>query len=166
MASPVSSTPPKALFGAEQLDSVIALIHAPDADASYDELACSAGDQKNIARLITLLGETPTWYIMRYSLELIQIGREIANVHPMKFLSTILRDPKLAEHLKSIHSSIKWNIVMLGLYKSFQFQHDHGRLLPYLDAFAAEVHASAEALRPMIEAQEWEKMALFLLENA
>jgi hypothetical protein len=133
----------------------------------YSQLSCSDIDRQKITHLVTTIAENGKLVLLfKYQRELRQIGREIEHVHPLRFLGTILSDPTLKSSLKEISRDyFKWSNFIDGLANGLTLQAKQNRVNIYLNDFAKEIGVKPEVLQGFVNSQEWEKMALFLINN-
>lgn len=149
--------------------SIIKKPPAKTGEIAYKDLSCSPQDQEKIRTIISMMGEHSKLSLWANQNHLREMGAQIAHVHPMKFLTTILTDP----HLKSCMMII-WNdyfkrkgflgsTTESGLTPSLNREADKGKLNQYIPEFAAELQTPAEALRPFFESRDWENLVQYLI---
>lgn len=138
---------------------------------TYDKLQCD--EDNNITTLITTMGESSYPALFWNQRTLIDIGKAITPVHPLKFLSVILTNRVLIHHVKSFQDSWKWSIFCLRLNHNLSFLHQHDKVKMYLDGFIADVFKKKpeeeqqdllHTLEEFTDKQQWEQMVSFLLD--
>ncbi len=126
-------------------------------DLTYAELACNEADAKLIRELIGFLGENGYIACALNSSELERWGAQIAHVHPLKFLATIFKDPRLRLCVRNVsEESIKWSRFLKGLKPNLTREADKGKLEQYLTSFAADIGVPADLIYKYFQNRDWE----------
>ncbi len=129
----------------------------------YADLYCTDEDRKKIGWIITTVengGIDLIWERKRLD----DVGDEIMPVHPYKFLSTIILDPKLKNSLKNIFQYIfpfKKMGFLAGVKKGME--REWGNLETHMGEFASEMGTTCEKIRPLILAKDWNGLVCHLL---
>lgn len=154
-------------FGAE-LASIIKFPppDGPKGDLTYAQLVCSDQDKAFIYEIITTMSENGKLTLLFQQGHLKQLGAQINHVHPMKFVTTILNNPRLRSCLNDIAEDyFKWNGFMDGLGPSFNREADRGKLDHYINDFAAEMGVTPDAIRKYFQNRDWEGLVKFLMKS-
>lgn len=94
------------------------------------------------------------------------IGAQINHVHPLKFISTIVTNPRLKTCMNEIFDDyFKRNGFMDGLGPSLSREADKGKIDPFLNDFSAEVKVPVESMRPYFQNRDWEGLVRFLMQS-
>ena len=128
-------------------------------DLTYPDLACSETDAKCIRELIGFIGENGRIACFVNSSELNAMGAQIGHVHPLKFLSTIFKDPRLRLCVRYIsEDSIKWGKFMGGLAPNLTKEANKGKLEQYLVPFAEDIGVPPDLIRKYFQNRDWEAL--------
>ena len=138
---------------------------------SYQQLTVSKDQILVISKMIQTIGDTYLVSLYFKQAELIEMGEKIENVHPLKFLETILNNPVIKKSMLDIKSSnLKWNGFLKGDKDSPGFidkcqQEDNlGNFAPYIKDFCRAVNVDSQNVLSLFEAREWEKLISFLVQ--
>ncbi len=133
---------------------------------SYQDLVCTDQDQSTIYEIITTLAENGKISLLLKQHHLKSLGSQINHVHPLKFLSTIVTNPRLRECLVDIFDDyFKRNGFMDGIGPSLTREAEKGKLGAYINDFAAEVKAQRENIDSFFQKQDWEGLVRFFLSH-
>jgi len=145
-------------------------------DDAFDQLTIGKEQPKKIYFIIHTLAESHRQSYNVFSLglaltskksKLAQLGEEIADVHPLKFLEYTLLHPQLAKDMKTLqdaNSMLTWNPFVKGLATNLNKELDAARLLPCIEGFGRTLNIDPVSIRPYVEKREWEQMAKFLID--
>lgn len=137
-----------------------------DYEAScYAELPCSEQDAAYIHEIINIVGTNNkvTLLVKRSYLNL--LGTYIAHVHPMKFLTTILKSPELRPHMKPIFDDyFKRGGFMDGVAPSMTREADRDNLFQYIHDFAQDLGVSGYDLEKYFKNSDWEGLVRYLID--
>ncbi|MBX9744517.1 MAG: hypothetical protein K2X08_04830 [Chlamydiales bacterium] len=135
-------------------------------DKPYSELICSEKDIAAIEKLITNLAKHD-WLTLFFTNEgtlLKQLGAQINHVHPLKFLSTIFKDPTLRSCMSIIADDyLKWGNFMEGLAASLTKEADKGKLELHLTAFCADIGIPLKHIEKYFPNRTWEALVRSLM---
>ncbi len=135
-------------------------------EVAYKDLPCSEQDKARIIELVSTVAESSKLSLLFNQSHLKEIGSQINHVHPMKFLSIVFSNPHLKGCMFFIWDDyFKRTEFMDGLGASLSREADKGKLLLYLDEFAAEIGASAGALKTFIDVRDWDNLVLYLIQS-
>lgn len=133
---------------------------------TYDDLVCTEADQKNIFEIITTMADNGKLSLLMKKNHLQSLGAQINHVHPLKFLSTIVTNPRLRECLHYIFGDyFKRNGFMDGIGPSLSREAEKGKLDLYITDFANEVGVPKENLNESFKNQDWEGLVRVFLES-
>lgn len=154
------------LFAAPAMASIIKKPPAKPTETLYKDLVCTDQDRANIYEIISTMAEKGKLGLLFQQSHLREIGAQINHVHPLKFLSSIFKDP----HLKSCMYYIwddyfKRNGFLDGLAPSLTREAEKGKLNFYLNDFASDLGVSVEAIKPYFDVRDWENLVLFLIQS-
>lgn len=135
-------------------------------EAGYKDLVCTDQDKATIYEIITTIAENSKLSLLLKQSHLKQLGAQINHVHPLKFLSTIFANPRLKMCMYDIFNDyFKRNGFMDGLVPSLQKEAERGKLAVLLPEFATEVSAPADAIKPYVDAMDWDNLVRFLMQS-
>ncbi|HSX03185.1 MAG TPA: insulinase family protein [Rhabdochlamydiaceae bacterium] len=130
----------------------------------YSTLPISHEEKMMISKLIVTLAENNVFKLLFEKKKLEKLGKRINHIHPMKFLGTILLDPRLSHCLREIKkSSFKWENFMGGLVRRMDEEFSHDNLRKYIPGFCSTVQANPDQLVTYIEKKDFEGMIISLL---
>ncbi len=133
-------------------------------DVSYKELVCSTEDTACISEILMILAEHGKISLLFKQGHLKQLGAQINHLHPLKFLSTIFKDPNLRECMKKVADDyFKWNGFMEGLAPSLTKEADKGKLEKHLLDFAEDIGISPDHIRKYFQNRDWESLVHSLM---
>lgn len=132
---------------------------------SYANLYCTPEDKKKIGWIITTVDEGGIDLVWKKG-RLDAVGEEIFPVHPYKFLTTILLDPILRNRLKHIFN-YKLPFKKIGFLGGVKrgMEREAANLETYIHEFASELGTTAQAIRPLMQAGDWNALVVHLLEK-
>lgn len=141
---------------------------------SYQELAPTTVEAQTIYNMIHTIGsfDTPMLYFKKT--QLINWGKSIAHVHPLKFLETVLKNAVLKKSMRDIESGfggLKWKGFLQGEGESLGFafkcqrEDDAGNFAPYLRDFCTAVKIEFKKVNPLVKVKNWEEFIRFLINN-
>lgn len=156
------------------------LIDLPNQDdsakaVSYDKLTCSEENRKNIKDIIVTLGShsgAAEIALLAHYQRLNSYEKELRKVHPLKFIEIAVKDSEMRLWLHSIMNGFFTRKGFLGdensngLAQRLSLKAKMGMIEPYRKDFAKAVGINPEYIRPFIEAQDWEGLMTFVIENA
>lgn len=135
-------------------------------DLTYAQLVCTEQDMAFIYEIITTMDENGKLALLFKQGHLKQLGAQINHVHPLKFLSTIFKNPDLRKCMKGIEADyFKWNGFMDGLGPSFNKEADKGKLESYLKDFADDLGIPAEGMRKYFQNKDWDGLARHIMNS-
>jgi len=161
IAWPASTEAPELLLPQKTVPSNV----KQKAPLSYENLYCPPEDQKKIGWIITTVDEGGIDLIWKKG-KLDEVGEEIFPVHPYKFLTTILLDPLLRNRLKHIFN-YKLPFKKIGFLGGVKrgMEREAANLETYIHEFASELGTTAQAIRPLMQAGDWNALVVHLLEK-
>jgi len=127
-----------------------------------------------ISEMIRIINDTLAPALLLKEGELIEMGKQIEDVHPLKFLETVLNNRDLKEAVQEIESAffpVKWKGFLYGKGQSPGFvakckrENDLGNIAPYFADFCRAVKVDIKKVRPLYEANQWEEFIRFLVKN-
>jgi len=104
--------------------------------------------------------------------QLIAWGKNIAHIHPLKFLETVLNNTVLKQSMRDIKNGFlgfKWKGFLQGEGESLGFifkcqrEDDAGNFAPYLRDFCKAAGIEFKKVNPLVKAKKWEKFISFLI---
>ncbi|MBS0604370.1 MAG: hypothetical protein JSS60_04940 [Verrucomicrobia bacterium] len=136
--------------------------HSPVADP-FSDLPITSSHRQKIYTLIHTMGTTSAPMLLFKKAELEQIGVDIQNVHPLKFLDYIFRHPSLPRDMASLaESSLKWNPFVGGL--SEKLRREASTLPGCKTGFARSLNVSLSDLEPFFARSDWDGLVKFLID--
>lgn len=133
---------------------------------SYQDLACTEQDKAIIFEIITTMSEHGKLSLLLKQSHLKGLGSQINHVHPLKFLSTIVTNPRLRECLVDVFDDyFKRNGFMDGIGPSLTRESDKGKLDQYIKDFAEEVKVPKELINRFFQQQDWEGLVRYFLQS-
>jgi hypothetical protein len=98
--------------------------------------------------------------------ELEEMGKPLANVHPLKFIHAIVIDKTMKGHLKSIwEDSFKQPEFLGGLQPRLENEAKAGKLIEYADEFAKSIQKDGELIKKHFCLMDWDKFFTYLIES-
>lgn len=147
-----------------KISQIIVIPPAKTQDDPYEKLPCTDNQRTCIYEIITTLAENGKVSLLFKQNHLKEIGIQINDVHPLKFLSSIFSDPHLKECMINIFDDyFKRNGFMDGLAPSMTNEAEKGKLNQYLEEFAKDVQVPVEDIRPFFDAKDWEGLVRYLI---
>ncbi len=137
---------------------------------SLSSLSLSTENQERIFLLIKQLDEFSLMELTRHVNQLQNIGALLRKeVHPLRFLHTIVTDPKTKEHLVNVYKRKNdlflgrvWGDFIWNIGKDLEAKNDTKE---YLMSFAKEVKANPHTLAFYESSRDWERFITVLLED-
>ncbi len=142
-----------------------------NASLSYQQLIVSDGHIKVISDMIKTMGDTYLPVLIFKKAALREMSEEIKNVHPLKFLETILNNPEIKKSMLDVKSnSYKLDGFLNGEDGSSGFietckQSDAlGNFAPYIVDFCHAVNVDSKEVVLYAQRREWEQLISFLVQ--
>lgn len=130
----------------------------------YSQLPINGEEKKIISKLVVTLAENNVFKLLFEKKKLEKLGKRINHVHPMKFLGTILGDPRLFHCLREIRkSTFKWEGFMDGLVRRMNEELSHNNIEKYIPGFASFVNKDPNKIQEFIERRDFEGMVISFL---
>ncbi len=157
------------VFGLE-VNEWVSIADSSNVSRPYQLLTVTNDQIKVISKMIKLIGNTllPLLYFKKD--QLLEMGKQIENVHPLKFLETILNTPKIKKSMLEIKGNkLKWGGFLKGDSESPGFiakcQREVGLGIfePHLIDFCQAVKVDSQTVLSLFEAKKWEELILFLI---
>jgi hypothetical protein len=158
------------VFGSE-LNEWVSMPGLSNCCQSYNQLIVTNDQIKVISEMLQLIGDTllPLLYFKKS--KLLEMGEKIKDVHPLKFLETILNTPKIKKSMLAIKGSgLKWNGFLNGDNESPGFidkcEREFGLEIfePYIIDFCLAVKVDSQTVLSLFEAKRWEELISFLIQ--
>lgn len=155
-----------ALLPAIATASIIKKPPVKSTEISYKDLLCTEEHKALIHELISTMAETSLAGLYFKEVHLNAIGDRVNEVHPLKFLSVIIKDPYLKTCLGLIwDSSFKRGRFLEGLGGRLSREVEKGKLNAHLEPFSNDVGIPAENIRPYFDSQDWGSFVIFLIHS-
>jgi hypothetical protein len=129
---------------------------------SFTQLPLNPEEEKLIYDLVYEVGNAGWGTLWLDKAKLLQIGKDIHHVHPLRFLGVVYSHPPLKEAMKKIFSDIvKFRSFFLGSQGQTGFsdkmdrEHERKNLKPHLWGFSQLVQKHPDQLEPFIEHKDW-----------
>ncbi|HEX4840354.1 MAG TPA: hypothetical protein VFU89_07940 [Rhabdochlamydiaceae bacterium] len=173
-STPASSTNGSSTTPAPTLTTTAAPQQVTAQRRPYKELAPSEDEASTIYNMIFTIGSLDTHLLYPKKNQLIEWGKSIAHVHPLKFLEAVLKDAVLKQAMRDIKNGflgLKWKGFLQGEGESLGFifkckrEDDAGDFAPYLSDFCTAVGVEFKKVDPFVKAKNWEKFISFLIQN-
>ncbi len=127
---------------------------------------------KIISFIFTSLGSQSVLTLPVSKGALQQAGRDIGNVHILRFFSTALNDKQLKIEFSNLYNRRKSFIeqfVWLEFYNTNSKKLDRltglGNIIPYLDQFAKDISLDSAILHKIVENKRWEDFFKYIIEK-
>ncbi len=142
------------------------------AQKTYQQLVVADNEAQVISAMIRMINDTMAPALLLKESELIQMGKQIEQVHPLKFLETVLNTPVIKKAMQEIEGSwvpVKWKGFLYGKGESPGFvakcdrEDKLGHVAPYLADFCRAVKVDIKKVRPFYDAKNWEEFIRFLV---
>jgi hypothetical protein len=151
------------IFPKENLTCLIDTINQSSVDLFY-QLPLTEREQRQIAELMKTIGEKNIWGLLFRKREVEKMGKKVNHVHPMRFISHILGDPKLRKHLKEVkNSSFKWDHFIDGFAKRMKEETHKQNVTPYIPGMAHYLQVDPEEIAAFIQKKDYEGLVKALL---
>jgi hypothetical protein len=138
---------------------------------SYQQLTPKVEDATVISEMIQTIGETYLPFLYAKKGELLEMGKRVEDVHPLKFLETVLNNPELKKSMLNIKdNSWKWGGFLNGDKESPGFIDKCKRVdrlgifEPYITDFCQAVKIDSQKIRSLHAAKKWKKLIAFLVQ--
>lgn len=133
-------------------------------EIAYKDLPCPEADQKIIEHIITKI-DSDSWFDLWYTrTEVYKLGALIDELHPLKFLTSILTNPKAKLSLQRFWPDVlKRGGFLDGLVPKMNRESEKGLLNQYIEGFAEELQVHPEEIRPYFDKKEWESLVEYLI---
>ena len=132
----------------------------------YNELVCSEQDQAFIQELLTIIAENGKLTLLFKQGHLKQLGAQINHLHPLKFLATIFKNPRLRACMNEVANDyFKWSGFMDGLAPNLTKEADKGKLEQYLQDFCADIKVSTDHIKKYFQNRDWEALVRYLINS-
>lgn len=133
--------------------------------SSLKKYTCTKGDVAKIKFIInTLATEGKFKLLFQFQNQLIELGHQIENIHPLKVLEVIFSSKNLKEQMKKIrHDFFKWKNFSSPLSESLKKEKDRKTLFPHIDYFCTKLNLPKETILEFIEKEQFEKLINFLI---
>ncbi|PIS01175.1 MAG: hypothetical protein COT84_03705 [Chlamydiae bacterium CG10_big_fil_rev_8_21_14_0_10_35_9] len=137
---------------------------------SFSQLRLTKEDQEIITYIITSMAENSKLWLLMHRSELNEQGDKINGVHPLVFLTVIMKD----EYLKKVcmpaifDDYFKRNGFLDGITPNMTVETQKGRTQKYLKDFMKEIQMSLthhDALLELINTKNWEGFVLYLIQH-
>lgn len=138
------------------------------AQVAYQHLPCIEHHKDVIGYIITSMGTQSYFWLFRHSNELKAKGKEINDVHPLKFLETVFspegRSKGLRQHMEAVMDSrfTRSNFID-GLGSSLTKKSMDGHLHVYLQDFASALQVAPHEIHGYFQNHDWEGMVRHLM---
>jgi hypothetical protein len=133
-------------------------------DLSYAELVCKEEDKALIHEIITTVAENSKLALLFKQNHLNELGARIEDVHPMKFLTTILHHPQLRVCLEQFWPDhFKRAGFLEGFATAMSRETDKGKLRKHIEPFAKDVNLTAEEITPYFDSRDWEGLVSYII---
>lgn len=154
------------VYAQTPLASIIKIPNKEPTEVAYKDLVCTEQDKAAIFEIVTTMSENGKIALLLKQNHLRFLGAQINHIHPLKFLSTVFANPRLKVCMFDIFDDyFKRNGMMEGLGPSLSKEAEKGKLMQYLNEFAAEVNVSPDDLRGFFQSRDWEGMVRYLIES-
>lgn len=155
-----------ALLASPAMASIIKKPPSKPTETLYKDLKCTETHETHIYEIISTMAEHGKLTLLFKQSSLREMGAQINEVHPLKFLAVIFKDPYLKSCMFYIWDDyFKRNGFLEGLVPSLKREAEKGKLEIHLKDFALDVGSSEEALKSYVDAGDWENMVLFLIQS-
>ncbi len=147
---------------------------SPPAPELYQDLVCTPQDKAIIEEIVLSISQHTKWELIWEEGRINEMGVKITQVHPLKFLSTILLNPSLKMHVIGIFDDFFKRNGFLGnrliggrpadgLGTSLTREADKNKLDQYLNGFAKEINVPVDNIRPYFQMRDWENLVRYLI---
>lgn len=130
-------------------------------------LPISKDERDKTYELIDKMGTEP-WYklLFFYKSRMEKIGNDIDKVHPLRFTGVIFSDPHLKECMKEVKGfKMKWDRFYEGFASKMANNHSRRNVLPHLPGYCVETGADYNALRSLVESENWKGFLEYMIEH-
>lgn len=132
---------------------------------AYADLVCTEQDKADIYEIITLMADNGKISLLFKKGYIEDLGDHIQHVHPLKFLSTIVTNPRLNVCLDEIFDDyFKRNGFMDGIGPRLTKEAERGHLNQYIGNFSEEVGVPHDNLMKFFKNQDWEGLVRFFID--
>lgn len=128
-----------------------------DPHQAFYHLPISDGERGIISRIIHTLASHNVVKLLWKKKDLEKMGKTINHVHPLRFLWSILADPKLRGDLHVIRGDFfKWNGFLDGFRRRMTEEYFNNNIAEYVPGFCKEFGLSEEIMNHHIAKRDWE----------
>ena len=137
-----------------------------EAVVAFGALPCSEEDRSKIGELVRTLATESVWNLGWKRTSLASLGKEIAHVHPLKFLEAILVKETSKMHMQEIFKTfVKKNGFMTGFSVRLTHSLKDGTMERHLGSFSQLVGGDLALLSTYLSSENWEGFIQCLLEK-
>lgn len=130
---------------------------------SYDKKP-TADELKKIDYIITSTGSCHLPALMMRRSELKQMGDELESMHPLRYISSIITNPKLKNELIKIKArgqkwleSHVWTVTFDRNVERLNKEAEQNNLLCYMDQFAMDLKLDSSHLTTLVKNKRWKE---------
>jgi hypothetical protein len=123
----------------------------------FEQLPLSETDKKIIRKIISNMGEKNVFQLLLDKKDMEKMGKQIRNVHPLRFIGYILSESSLRRHLTTVSQShFKWTGFMDGFKDRMKEEAKKGQLMPYLAGLCQLLNVAPSSVAGYIQRGDYE----------
>ncbi|MBA2728987.1 MAG: hypothetical protein H0U49_12550 [Parachlamydiaceae bacterium] len=144
-------------FAVDSIPSTSTKIIAKDVSSTRIYTPLTKSEQKDIAYIVTTLGNASLSSIAGAKSSLKKAGDRIETVHPMQFLLYVFTDEKLKAAMHNLQDRTSWirNGFFDGIFRSFDEEASRNNLNSHIEDFATRLNLEYAVLYPLVNEKRW-----------
>lgn len=154
----------------ENLEALVQLpavtLSEPPKENTYEQLPLTGDERQKIGLILKTLAENNVVNLLFEKKHLERLGHDINHVHPLRFLGTVFKEPRLVYFVRQIRrSTFKWRGFIDGFSSRFNEEIKEGNVNAYLPGLAESLNVRVEEIQSYVNYQDFEGLVIFLLEK-